>query len=63
MSLKDRTLCRMLKKTLAGKELSQLEPWQQALMEAGDEGHDWTDSKELVPPAEISEGAGRRRCG
>lgn len=49
MSLKDRTLCRMLKKTLAGKELSQLEPWQQALMEAGDEGHDWTDSKELVP--------------
>ena len=48
MSLKDRTLCRMLKKTLTGKDPSQLEPWQQALLEAGDEGHDWTDPGELA---------------
>lgn len=49
MSLKDRTLCRMLKKSLAGKEPSQLEPWMQTLVQAGDTPIDWTDPEELAP--------------
>ncbi len=49
MTLKDRTLCRLLKKSLAGKSQEELEPWMQALLEAGDKSCDWTSEKELEP--------------
>ena len=44
MSFADRTLCCMLRKSLAKKDPKEMEVWERALMEATDnEAHDWTD--------------------
>ena len=44
MSFADRTLCGMLRKSLAKKDPKEMEVWERALMEATDnEAHDWTD--------------------
>ncbi len=47
MSFKDRTLCKLLQKSLANKDPSTFEPWQSALMSAVGKKCDWTDKKYL----------------
>lgn len=49
MNFIDRTMCRTLRKSLVKKDPSEYEPWMQALIQATDEGYDWTDSKYLLP--------------
>ncbi|MEA4832174.1 MAG: flavodoxin domain-containing protein [Oscillospiraceae bacterium] len=49
MSLMDKTLCKMLRKSVAKKDPSELEPWMTALISAGDEKCDWTDKAYLKP--------------
>ena len=49
MSFKDRTLCKLLRKSVAKKDPSEYELWEKALMEAGDDKCDWTDKKYLDP--------------
>ena len=49
MSLADRTLCRMLQKAVAKKKPENCEIWEKALLEAGDQKHDWTDRSYLAP--------------
>jgi len=50
MTFKDRTLCRMLRKMLAGKDPSTYEVWEEAIMSVSeDEAGDWTDPKYLEP--------------
>ena len=50
MSFPDRTLCGMLRKSLAKKDPKELEVWESALMEATDnEAHDWTDKAYIEP--------------
>lgn len=50
MSLADRTLCKMLRKSVAKKDPKDRAVWEDALME-GDEhnGRDWTDKSYLEP--------------
>ena len=52
MSLADRTLCRMLQKAVAKKKPEDCEIWEKALLEAGDQKHDWTDRSYLAPVLE-----------
>lgn len=47
MSFADKTLCKMLQKTVAKQDPANYEPWQKALMCAGDDKCDWTDEKYL----------------
>lgn len=47
MSFKDRTLCKMLKKMVAKKDASTMEPWEKALMQAIHTNHDWTCKENL----------------
>lgn len=49
MSFKDRTLCKLLRKSVEKKDPSEYELWEKALMEAGDDKCDWTDKKYLDP--------------
>lgn len=49
MSWKDRTLCRMLQKAIAGKNEDSLEPWMKALLSSAGQRRDWTDRKYLEP--------------
>ena len=49
MSWKDRTLCNMLKKSIAKKDPDTYEPWMKALMSAVDKTCDWTDKEYLEP--------------
>lgn len=49
MSFTDRTLCRLLKKSIAKKDPADYEPWMHALMEADGRSCDWTDRTSLVP--------------
>lgn len=49
MSLKDRTLCKLLKKAVAKQDPGTYEPWQRALMCAAGQRCDWTDKKYLEP--------------
>ncbi len=49
MSFKDRTLCKMLRKAVSKKSPDEYEPWERALMEAGDGRCDWTDRKYIQP--------------
>lgn len=50
MSLKDKTLIAILKKVVAKKEPSSMEPWEGALLEAINGGKlDWTDQGYLSP--------------
>lgn len=50
MSLADRTLCKMLRKSVAKKDPKDLAVWEAALLE-GDEndGRDWTDRSYIEP--------------
>jgi murein endopeptidase len=43
MTIQDRLLCRMLKKTVAKKDPALYEPWEAALMETAESDSDWTD--------------------
>jgi len=47
MDLKDRTLCRLLKKSLQKKAPNQLEPWMQAMLEADENGCDWVEKSQI----------------
>lgn len=49
MSIRDRTLCKLLKKAVAKKEPSTYEPWEAALMGAIGQRCDWTDRQYLKP--------------
>lgn len=49
MSLKDRTLCRMLQKAVAKQDPDTCEPWMKALMSAAGQACDWTDKAYLTP--------------
>lgn len=53
MTLADRTLCKMLRASVAKKDPKEREVWEEALME-GDEndGRDWTDRKYIEPVLE-----------
>lgn len=53
MGLKDRTLCKMLLKSVAKRDTAHLEPWMTALLEAGDAPADWTDRAYLLPLLEF----------
>ena len=52
MDFKDRTLCRMLKKSLSKKDPSTFEPWMKALFEVDGKAGDWIDEKYLDPLVE-----------
>lgn len=47
MSFADRTICKMLLKSVAKQDPSTYEPWQQALVCAGKEKCDWTEKRYL----------------
>ena len=49
MTAVDRTLCNMLKKSLAKRDPATYEPWMQALMSVQDGKADWTDKAYLAP--------------
>ncbi len=49
MNLVDRNLCKMLQKAVAKKKPEDCEVWEMALLEAGDQKHDWTDRSYLAP--------------
>ncbi len=49
MTLKDRTLCKMLQKAIAKKAPNTYEPWMKALMSAVGKTCDWTDKEYLKP--------------
>lgn len=52
MNFRDRTMCRMLRKSIAKKTPDEYEPWMEALMEAEGKSCDWTDKKYLAPLAD-----------
>lgn len=49
MSLKDRTLCKLLRKSLSKKGPSSFEPWMKAFFEAEGKSCDWVDRTYLEP--------------
>lgn len=49
MNLIDRTLCKMLQKSIAKKDPNLHEPWMKALISAVGQNCDWTDPKYLIP--------------
>lgn len=49
MGMVDRNLCKMLRKAVAKKAPSEYEPWEAALMAAGDNKCDWTDKAYIAP--------------
>lgn len=49
MKFMDRTLCKMLQKSIAKKDPRTYEPWMKALMCAAGQNCDWTDKKYLIP--------------
>ncbi len=55
MNFIDRTLCKMLQKSVAKKDPSTYEPWMKALMCAAGQNCDWTDKKYLAPLLEYLE--------
>lgn len=57
MSFGDRTLCKMLRKAVAKKDPKDYEPWEQGLMEVGDnDSCDWTDISYIDPVLKFIEG-------
>lgn len=54
MTFIDRNLCNMLKKSVAKKDQSKLEPWEAALMEAIGGNFDWTDKKHIEPIVKLA---------
>ena len=49
MSFVHKKLCRMLQKAVGKKKTENRELWENALMEAGEEKHDWTDKAYIAP--------------
>lgn len=49
MKFLDRTLCKMLQKSVAKKDPDTYEPWMKALMSAVGQTCDWTDRSYLTP--------------
>lgn len=49
MTFRDRTLCRLLQKSVAKRDPDTYEPWMKALMCAVGQTCDWTDRKYLTP--------------
>lgn len=49
MTFRDRTLCRLLQKSVAKRDPAACEPWMKALMSAAGQNCDWTDRKYLAP--------------
>ena len=49
MGFADKTLCKMLIKSLAKKDPKELEVWEQALLEGKDKKCDWTDRSNIAP--------------
>lgn len=49
MTLKDRTLCKMLQKAVSKADPNTCEPWMKALLSAVGQSCDWTDRAYLVP--------------
>lgn len=49
MKFMDRTLCKMLQKSIAKKDPGTYEPRMKALMSAAGQNCDWTDKKYLIP--------------
>lgn len=49
MKFVDKTLCGLLKKSIAKKDPNSYEPWMKALMDAAGQSCDWTDQKYLTP--------------
>lgn len=49
MTFADRTLCKLLQKSVAKKDPSTYEPWMKALMCAVGQTCDWTDKNYLTP--------------
>ncbi len=45
----DRTMCKMLQKAIAKKDVDLYEPWMKALLSAVGQKCDWTDRKYLIP--------------
>lgn len=60
MRFLDRVLCRMLMKSVAGKDPAACEPWMRELICLGGESCDWTDRRYLEPLWEYLEGGGKR---
>lgn len=52
MSLVDRTMCRMLQKSVAKKPEGECQSWELALREAGEHRTDWTHPNYLQPVLE-----------
>ncbi|MCI8895115.1 MAG: flavodoxin [Lachnospiraceae bacterium] len=53
MKFVDKTLCKILQKSIAKKDPNTYEPWMAALMSAAGQTCDWTDRKYLVPVLEF----------
>ena len=49
MTFVHRTLCRMLRKSVAKKDPEEYDVWEKALIEAGEEKYDWTDRAYIRP--------------
>lgn len=49
MTFKDRTLCKLLQKSLAKKDPNTYEPWMKALMQSVGQTCDWTNQSYLTP--------------
>ena len=49
MTRVDRTLCRMLQRSVAKKPAGTLAPWEQALLEAGQGAANWIEPRYLAP--------------
>ena len=49
MTFMDRTLCKMLQKSVAKKDPSTWEPWMKALLGSAGQVCDWTDKTYLAP--------------
>jgi len=49
MTTLDKTLCKMLQKSVAKKDPDTYEPWMKALTEAAGHSCDWTDKTYLTP--------------
>ena len=61
MTLPDRTMCRMLQKSVAKKDPADYEPWMKALMCAVGQSCDWTDREYLTPLLEYLGCTGRTK--
>lgn len=49
MGLKDRAMCKLLLSSVKKRPPDTLEPWMAALLEAGEQTRDWTNSAFLAP--------------